>query len=357
MRSDAYKNDRWVYFSKTDKIKFTSSIHIISLAVLFQYFLFKELPEIIYAVLGFFIRGAAVWDFFEPEEVNYMVFNAMAILTTLISCAATGVFIVLCLQKFGPGTDSFLAGDSVSYKFALPKNTPALLVAGMSIMEFSSFAYMFLNVILDKFFKVSPVLPSEAQSYFPQSLAGAVLYFISLVIVPALAEEFVCRYVMLNALKKYGNTFAIVVTSLFFGFMHARASALIYATAMGFFLAYIAIKTKSVWFSVILHALVNFISFVFLYLGSLPFLYDESVDILYLMFSAVIFFICAVYLIVLITKKRHRYDKLAAPADYVHISTKHKLLFFFNAASIIFFVLTIFKSLEEYGFLGVSKIG
>jgi len=351
--SDVYKSGRWVYSSKTDKIKFTSSIHIISLAVLFQYFIFKELPEIIYGILGFFIRDAFIWDFFDPEEVSYMIFNAMAIITTLVSCAATGAFIILCFQKFGPGTDSFFARDRVSYKFKLPSNTPVLLIAGVCIMEFSSFAYMFLNVFLDKFFGVSPVLPSDTYSYFPQTGAGAVLYFISLVVIPALAEEFVCRYVMLNALKKYGNTFAIIVSSVFFGFMHARASALIYATAMGLFLAYIAIRTKSVWFSVILHALVNCISFVFLYLSSLPFLYDESVDILYLMFSALIFFVCAVYLIVLILKKKHRYDKLAAPVNCVHIPAKHKLLFFFNAASIIFFVLTIFKSLEEYGFLGV----
>ena len=221
-------------------------------------------------------------------------------------------------------------------------------------MEFSGFIHMFLNVLLEKFFNVSPLPPSGAQTYFPQSIAGVVLYFISLVVVPAFAEEFVCRYVMLNALKKYGNTFAIISTSVFFGFMHARTSAFIYATAMGAFLAYFAIKTKSIWFSVILHALVNFVSFGFQYLSSLPFLYDESVDILYLMFSSLIFFVCAAYLFVLTAKKKHRYPKLDAPVNWVHIKTRHKLFFFFNFASIIFFVLAILKSFEEYGFGGVQ---
>ena len=350
---DVYKGGRWVYSSKTDKLKFTSSMHIISLAVVFQYLIFRELPEIIYALFGFLIYDTGIldlefFDFFEPEEISYMLINLMAILTTLIACAATGAFIVLCLKKFGPGT-YIHTKDSVSYKFKLPKHTPALLIAGVCIMEVSTFAYMFLNFLLDKFFDISPILPAAAQTYFPQSIAGVILYIISLVIIPALAEEFVCRYVMLNALKKYGNTFAIIATSIFFGFTHARMSAFIYATAMGLLLAYIAIKTKSVWFSVILHALVNFISFIFQYLSSLPFLYEESVDILYLMYSALVFLICAIYLLILIAKKKYQYDKLETPTDHIHIAAKQKLFYFFNVASIIFFVLTILKSLEEYG--------
>ena len=336
---------------KKDRFKFSSSIHIISLAVLFQYFIFKELPDIIYSLLGYLVRGSGLLDldflYFEPDEMGYIVINLTAILTTLISCAATGVFIILCLKKFGPRTDVLRSKDSVSYRFRLPKNTPALLLAGVCIMELSTFAYMFINILLDRLFHISPVPTSGAYSYFPQTVLGVVLYFLSLVAVPALAEEFVCRYVMLNALKKYGNTFAIAATSLFFGFMHARASAFIYATAMGVFLAYIAIKTKSVWFSVILHALVNFISFVFQYLSSLSFLYEESLDLLSLMFSALMFLCCAVYLFVLVAKKRNC-RKLDAPADYIRILPAQKLFYFFNAATIIFFVLTILKSFEQY---------
>jgi len=345
---DAYKS-RWLYVPRSDRLKFSSSIYIISIAVLFQYFIFEKLPDVIYTLLDFLVRGAELLDFdFDPDEMGYIVINLTAIFTTLISCAATGVFIILCLKKFGPRTDVLRSKDSVSYSFRLPKNTPALLLAGVCIMELSTFAYMFINILLDRLFHISPVPTSGAYSYFPQSVLGVVLYFLSLVAVPALAEEFVCRYVMLNALKKYGNTFAIAATSLFFGFMHARASAFIYATAMGVFLAYIAIKTKSVWFSVILHALVNFISFVFQYLSSLSFLYEESLDLLSLMFSALMFLCCAVYLFVLVAKERHRYAKLGAPADYIRILPAQKLFYFFNAATIIFFVLTILKSFEQY---------
>ncbi|MCL1792622.1 MAG: CPBP family intramembrane metalloprotease [Oscillospiraceae bacterium] len=347
------EENRWVYSAKADKLKFMSSMHIISLAMLFQYFIFKELPEIIYSIFGFLFRGAGIPDYFSSEEIAYIAFNAMAILTTLISCAATGGFIVLCLKKFGSGTNILREKGRVSYNPKLPKNTPVLLLAGVCVMELSTYAYMFLNVFFEKFFDISPLPSSGSQSYFPQTGIGVVLYFLSLVAIPALAEEFVCRYVMLNALKKYGNTFAILSSSIFFGFMHARMSAFIYATAMGMFLGYVAIKTKSVWFSVLLHGLINFVSFVFQYLSSLPFLYDESVDILYLMYSALAFFVCAVTLFVLIAKKKHRYDKLEAPADYVHIQKRQKLAFFFNAATIIFFALTILKSLEEYGLWGV----
>jgi len=243
--------------------------------------------------------------------------------------------------------------EKITYKFKLPKNTPFLLITGVCIIEFSSFVYLFVNYLLEKLFSVVPIPLSDFQLYFPQTGFGIVLYFISLVIIPAFAEEFVCRYIMLNILKKHGNIFAIIVTSVFFGFMHARVSAFIYATAIGVFLAYIAIKTKSIWFPVIMHAVVNSVSFIFQYLYSLP-NFTESAEIIYFIFLSVISLISFIYLLILIVKRKE--PELKNPENYMHVTNKHKLIFFFNIASLIFFVLAILRSFEDYTFLNIPDL-
>lgn len=359
-KSEIYKNskkNRWDYVVKADRKKFITTIHIISLAVVLQYLLFKELPEIIYAIFGFLIYSFGIFetDFFYTlsyDEIDYLFYNIMSILTTLIVCFATCVFIILCIRRFVSKPD-VNDRDKITCKFKLPKNTPVLLVAGLCIIEISSFLYMFFNIFLDKFFGVAPIPLSDMQLYFPQTGFGVFVYFVSLVIIPPLAEEFVCRYVMLNTLKKYGNTFAIIVTSVFFGFMHARVNAFIYATAIGIFIAYIAIKTKSIWFPVIMHAVVNGVSFLFQYLYSLSF-YEESADTIYFIFLSVISVICLIYLLILIAK--HKDLRLIKPENYAHINNKQKFIFFFNIASIIFFVLVILRSLEDYGFNDIPNI-
>ncbi|MCL1859886.1 MAG: CPBP family intramembrane metalloprotease [Oscillospiraceae bacterium] len=350
------KNNRWNYTIKSEKIKFISTIHIISLAVVLQFLLFRELPEIIYGFFGFLIYDlgffADLFYFLPIDEVNYFFYNIMSIITTLTACCITCVFIVLCIRKFVSKPDIYI-NYKITYKFKLPKNTLFLLITGLCIIEFSTFLYIFLNFFLDKFFGVAPIPPSEFQLYFPQTGFGIFLYFISLVIIPAFAEEFVCRYIMLNALRKYGNIFAMIVTSVFFGFMHARVSAFIYATAMGFFLAYIAIKTKSVWFPVIMHAVVNSVSFIFQYLYSLP-SFEDSGEIIYFIFLSVIAVICFIYLLILIINKKEL--KLKKPENYIYITNRQKLIFFFNIASIIFFILVILGSIEDYSFKDILKI-
>ena len=344
------KNNRWSYSTRSDKINFISTMHIISLAVVLQFILYEALPALIYR----FVYGFMFFDFFmldeyyymvSPDELYYILYNVVLIFIMVITSFITCVFLMLCLRKFGPKPDMYEYRDKVSYQFKLPKNTVALLFAGVCIVQFSVILNMLMNFALKSIFGISP--ESLPDMYFPQTVFGVILYFITMVILPAFLEEFIFRYLMLNALKKYGNAFAIITTSVLFGFAHARASAFIYATAVGIFMAYIAIKTKSMWFPMILHAAINAVSFAFQYVAALSFMTGETVDTIYFMFLTFISLVCLIYLITLIIKRRE--SGLNAPENQVNIKKSQKLLFFFNIASIIFFVLVILKSMEEYG--------
>lgn len=91
-------------------------------------------------------------------------------------------------------------------------------------------------------------------------MGSAVVLFIQLTVIAPIFEEFWCRGLIMESLRPYGNGFAIFVSALMFGIIHANFAQFFYATALGIFLAYIAVSTKSLVTSTVMHAMFNSIS-------------------------------------------------------------------------------------------------
>ena len=83
-------------------------------------------------------------------------------------------------------------------------------------------------------------------------------FFIS--VIPAICEEFAFRVVTLGMLRKYGDGFAIVVSSLLFSLLHGNFEQIPFAFLCGLALGYVAVATGSVFISMAVHFGNNFIS-------------------------------------------------------------------------------------------------
>lgn len=91
--------------------------------------------------------------------------------------------------------------------------------------------------------------------------------FLRLLFVAILApvlEEIVFRGILLNKLRAYGEGVAIFVSALAFGLFHGNFSQMFYAFSLGVIFAYITLKTGRIIYSMILHAIINGFSSVFL---------------------------------------------------------------------------------------------
>lgn len=100
-------------------------------------------------------------------------------------------------------------------------------------------------------------LTTTAEVSIPTSGAPLLLFFLSTAILPAAIEEFAMRTVTMQAMRKYGDRFAIIMSSLVFGLMHRNAVQGIFAFIAGVVFGYITIATKSVWTAVVVHSLNN----------------------------------------------------------------------------------------------------
>ena len=102
---------------------------------------------------------------------------------------------------------------------------------------------------------VSVTVPDNIFMFLVMSVHSAVL--------PAIAEEFAFRGVVMQSLRKYGDWFAIIASAVLFGLLHGNMMQMPFAIVAGIVLGYVVVVTGSLWAGIILHFFNNFFSLVY----------------------------------------------------------------------------------------------
>jgi membrane protease YdiL (CAAX protease family) len=110
---------------------------------------------------------------------------------------------------------------------------------------------------------LSPLFePGEEQGLVPRELDGdriAPLLFNSFLIVTfvPLVEELMFRGVGLSLLRRFGDKAAVLLSGIAFACVHGLVEGLVVFTAFGAGLAYLRLRTSSIWPCVAVHAIFN----------------------------------------------------------------------------------------------------
>lgn len=89
------------------------------------------------------------------------------------------------------------------------------------------------------------------------------LCYISVAVLPALAEEFAFRGVIMGSLRKYSDALALVVSSSAFALMHGNFVQMPFTFCCGLVIGFIAVRTNSLLPGIIIHFLNNAFSITF----------------------------------------------------------------------------------------------
>jgi membrane protease YdiL (CAAX protease family) len=104
---------------------------------------------------------------------------------------------------------------------------------------------------------------------------GLIFVFLTLVVLPPIAEEILFRGFLFSRLRTQTGTYvAAIITSTIFALAHTEfmsGNSLNWIAALdtfvfSFFLILLFVKTKSLWPSIFLHAIKNSLAFIFLFL-------------------------------------------------------------------------------------------
>lgn len=87
---------------------------------------------------------------------------------------------------------------------------------------------------------------------------NTILKVISVVILAPLVEEFVFRKTIVDHCLPYGEKWAILLSAVVFGLFHGNFFQFFYAAGLGLLLGYIYVRTGRLWYTILLHGIVNF---------------------------------------------------------------------------------------------------
>ncbi len=228
--------------------------------------------------------------------------------------------------------------DLVIFKKPNKKSFLPLFVLGLSFCSFANIASSYAGSIFESIGIEYNVDFGE----YPKGIFGFLLSFISIVIVPALVEEFACRGIVMGSLRKFGDGFAIVTSSIIFGLMHGNFVQIPFAFLVGLILGFVTVKSGSLWVAVAVHASNNFISLAMEYFFS-----DVSTNIqnlVYIFYITVTLFLGIVVILCLNDREFYKLE-----SSEFKCSEKEKYKWFFTSVPIIIFcAITILEALAFF---------
>ncbi|MBD5130749.1 MAG: CPBP family intramembrane metalloprotease [Ruminococcaceae bacterium] len=224
-----------------------------------------------------------------------------------------------------------------------------------------------LTQLLGLLFKDTPLgnsFTGVQETLTAPDMGSAVVLFIQLTVLAPLFEEFWCRGLIIEALRPYGNGFAIFVSALLFGIIHANFAQFFYATALGIFLGYIYVSTRSLVTTTIMHAMFNSISGMLILLSSVPSVGEyllssmsgEAAEVtpavvLYMVWMGFIVLLLAVGIIMAIYKFT-KIKKYRVPKVQTEISTGRRWGIFLSRISVI---VMLILAIDTFATQEVSK--
>ncbi len=228
------------YEEYLEQEKFKKNSRAVGLCFLVSYFVIL-LFNLALSVFVSIFRGAPFTDYMSDPAVNQVIGIIFSIFVYIPP-------FVLVAKGFG-----FRISDIALLKKPEKGNRLTLFLIGISFCSFANIAVNYASQI----FEGMGIEYNVDFGENPKGIFGFLLTMIATMAVPALIEEFAVRGIALGILRKFGDTFGILTSSLLFALMHRNFQQIPFAFLVGLVLAFITIKTDSVWIAVAVHAFNN----------------------------------------------------------------------------------------------------
>lgn len=134
-------------------------------------------------------------------------------------------------------------------------------MAGMVVCIAANYAASWVAYL----FSQAGLYPPETPDYLEKTVPSLLMNVLVMAVLPAVFEEMVYRGYVLRTLRSFGDTTAVVASSLLFALMHGNILQIPFALLVGLACGVLAVRTGRVWPSMLLHFLNNFMSVLLQY--------------------------------------------------------------------------------------------
>lgn len=199
---------------------------------------------IVQQLLGFLLYIEPVYNAYESskgfQSVYGMLFSLLGVLVPFLIGAAV-------LRK-RTGADPLI--------FSRPKRVSSMLlfvpVGFLACLAANFIANYFITFMESWGFVLTGVYYDA-----PSAPVERIFYYLHIAVVPALCEELAVRGVVMQPLRKYGDRFAIIASSVVFALMHGNLIQAPFALIAGAVIGYAVCATGSIWTGILIHFVNN----------------------------------------------------------------------------------------------------
>ena len=188
--------------------------------------------------------------------------NNTAIFTGLLNIVSMHIiaFFAFCIMGIGMKRRNYKKSGLGVGRFI------ALIPIALFLMSIGSFIGDSLNSI------ISSLLNLNVSNSTIETIESMPLWLAALatMVCAPIVEEFIFRYTLVGTLGRFGNVFAILISSVAFGLFHGNLYQFFYAFLVGLVLGYVYVKCGRWWVCVLMHAIVNFFG------GVLPMMIEKA---------------------------------------------------------------------------------
>lgn len=195
-----------------------------------------------------------------------------------------------------------------------------LCVIGLSFSLMSNYAVSLINNTFRLF-----GVENSGGSFNLSSEPNILIYFLTVAVLPAFAEEFAFRGIIMGSLRPYSEALAILVSSAVFGLMHGNFVQLPFTFCCGLVFAYIDIKTNSLLPSIIVHFLNNGLSVLFDILVSYQIISNTTANLCYGIIFAVTGILSFIFIMRIVKNDDKSIFRLKGSNDPVPFKNKVKI--------------------------------
>lgn len=203
---------------------------------------------------GLFSVVLSTLNLFDIYNTNSAFSSAIGIFYSIITVALPFTAIGFIFKKNGHKIEI-----PFNAPYSPPLKTILLIFIGLGWCLVANYVTNIFTATLENF----GIYFEYSMGPDPTNLKEVILMFLSVSVIPPLAEELAMRGVILQSMKKHGNAFAILVSAFVFGVFHGNPAQIPFAFMCGIILGFACIESGSIWTSIIIHSLVNSLSVVY----------------------------------------------------------------------------------------------
>lgn len=242
---------------------------------------------IIVFVVSFMFLMVSISSYSPRYSTGYSLnMPGMDTLTNLATLAATigaSLFTVLMFKSML----KIKLPDMHHFHMSFPRILYYTAIA-MGISSLASYGVLLLDNLLS-LANIHMTTPDFSLQY---SISGNLLLILSTCIAAPIFEELLFRGLILTALKRFGNMFAIIITSLLFALVHGNLPQSIPVFFMSLVLCYVALRSKSLLPTIAIHFINNSVAMLFTFMQNMEYMEFFSIllDIILIVFAGIALF-------------------------------------------------------------------